>query len=87
MGAVHDFGALVISVKEKGKSVADISAKVLNGRVRILFLIFIILLIWLVLAVFAMVIADLFVAIPTSVLPMNIEIIIAISVGWLIYKK
>jgi len=87
MGAVHDFGALVISVKEKGKSVADISAKILNGRVRILFLIFIILLIWLVLAVFAMAIADLFVAIPTSVLPVNIEILIAITVGWLIYKK
>lgn len=40
MGAVHDFGALVISVKEKGKSVADISVKILNGRVRILFLYF-----------------------------------------------
>ncbi len=87
MGAVHDFGALVISVKEKGKSVADISAKILNGRVRILFLIFIILLIWLVLAVFAMAIADLFVAIPTSVLPVNIAIIIALVVGWMIYKK
>ncbi|MFQ6676913.1 MAG: carbon starvation protein A [Fidelibacterota bacterium] len=87
IGAVHDFGALVISVKEKGKSIADISGKILNGRIRILFLIFIILLIWLVLAVFAMAIADLFVAVPTSVLPINIEIIIAICIGWLIYKK
>ena len=26
MGAVHDFGALVVSLKEKGKSVADISS-------------------------------------------------------------
>ena len=41
MGAVHDFGALVISLKEKGKSVADISSKVINKRVRIMFLIFI----------------------------------------------
>ena len=87
MGAVHDFGALVMSVKEKGKSIADISSRIINDRVRVLFLIFIILLIWLVLAVFAMAIADLFVAVPTSVLPINIEIIIAVGVGWLIYKK
>lgn len=87
MGAVHDFGALVMSVKEKGKSVADISSKILNGRVRVLFLIFVALLVWLVLAVFAMAIADLFVAIPSSVIPINVEIILAIGVGWMIYKK
>lgn len=87
IGTVHDFGALVMSVKEKGKSIADISSRIINGRVRVLFLIFIVLLVWLVLAVFAMAIADLFVAIPTSVIPINIEIIIAIGVGWLIYKK
>jgi len=87
IGAVHDFGALVMSVKEKGKSIADISSRIINDRVRVLFLIFIVMLVWLVLAVFAMAIADLFVAIPTAVLPINIEIIIAIGVGWLIYKK
>lgn len=87
MGAVHDFGALILSVKEQGKSVADLSSNIINGRVRILFLIFVAALVWLVLAVFAMAIADLFVAVPTSVLPINIEIIIAIGVGWMIYKK
>ena len=87
MGTVHDFGALVMSVKEKGKSIADISAGIINGRVRVLFLIFVVLLVWLVLAVFAMAIADLFVAIPTSVLPINIEIVLAVGVGWMIYKK
>jgi carbon starvation protein len=87
IGAVHDFGALVMSVKEKGKSIADISSRIINDRVRVLFLIFIVLLVWLVLAVFSMAIADLFVAIPTAVLPINIEIIIALGVGWLIYKK
>ncbi len=87
IGAVHDFGALVMSVKEKGKSIADISSRIINDRVRVLFLIFIVLLVWLVLAVFTMAIADLFVAIPTAVLPINIEIIIALGVGWLIYKK
>ncbi|MFQ6612380.1 MAG: carbon starvation protein A [Fidelibacterota bacterium] len=87
MGAVHDFGALVTSVREKGNSIADISSSVLNGRVRLMFLSFVILLIWLVLAVFAMAIADLFVGVPTSVIPINIGILVALAVGWLIYKR
>ncbi len=33
MGVVHDFGALVVSVKEKGHSIAEISGRILNGRV------------------------------------------------------
>jgi carbon starvation protein len=87
MGAVHDFGALVTSAKEKGRSIADIASTTISKRVRLMFLIFIILLVWLVLAVFAMAIADLFVGIPASVIPINIEIIIAIIMGFLIYKK
>ena len=87
MGAVHDFGALVLSLKEKGKSVADISSLTINNRIRVMFLIFIMCLTWLVLAVFANAIAGLFTKYPTSVLPVNIEIIIAIIVGYYIYKK
>ena len=44
IGAVHDFGSLVISIKEKGRSVADISGSIINSRVRIMFLIFVIIL-------------------------------------------
>lgn len=87
MGAVHDFGALVVSVKERGRSIADVSAGLLSPRVRVMFLCFILVLVWLVLAVFAMAIAGLFVAQPTSVLPVNIAIVIAVVVGWLIYKR
>ena len=87
MGAVHDFGALVVSLKEKGRSIADITSMVINPRVRLMFLIFVMLLTWLVLAVFAMAISGLFQAVPTSVLPINIEIIVALFIGYLIYKK
>ena len=87
MGAVHDFGALVVSLKEKGKSVADISSQVINRRIRIMFLIFIMCLTWLVLAVFANAIAGLFTKHSTAVLPVNIEIIIAMIIGYMIYKK
>jgi len=87
MGAVHDFGALVASVKEKGKSIADIASTTISKRARLMFLVFVIFLVWLVLAVFAMAIADLFVGIPSSVIPINIEIIIAIIMGYLLYKR
>lgn len=86
MGAVHDFGALVVSVREKGRSIADIAANVINGRVRLMFLCFIMVLSWLVLAVFAMAIAGLFTSVPSSVLPVNISIVVALIIGWLLYR-
>ena len=48
---------------------------------------FVLVLIWLVLAVFAMAIAGLFVSQPTSVIPINIQIIVAVVIGWLVYKR
>ena len=87
MGAVHDFGALVVSVREQGRTIADVAGRVITPRVRLMFLSFVLVLTWLVLAVFALAIAGLFVSTPTSVLPINVEIVVAILIGWLIYKK
>ncbi|MFW5925685.1 MAG: carbon starvation protein A [Myxococcota bacterium] len=87
MGAVHDFGALVVSVREKGRSIADVAGGVMTTRARLMFLCFILVLVWLVLAVFAMAIAGLFVSQPTSVLPINVSIVFALVVGWLLYKR
>ncbi len=81
LGAVHDFGALVVSVKEGGQSIAAVAARVVSGRARLLFLCFVVVLVWLVLAVFAMAIAGLFVAQPASVLPIWIEVVIAVAIG------
>ena len=52
-----------------------------------MFLIFVMSLTWLVLAVFANAISLLFSKFPTAVLPINIEIIIAIIMGHIMYKK
>ena len=87
MGAAHDFGALVISAREGGRSIADITGQVIGKRARIAFLLFVVLIVWLVLAVFAMAIAGLFVAQPTSVIPINVEIVVALGVGWLLYRR
>ena len=38
MGAVHDFGAMVVSMRNKGRSIGDIAADIVNKRVRLIFL-------------------------------------------------
>ena len=87
IGGIHDFGALVISVREKGNTIAEITGIIINKKVKAIFLFFVMMLSWLVMAVFSMAIAGLFVSMPTAVLPINIEIIIAILVGFLLYKN
>lgn len=87
MGAVHDFSALVISVREKGRSVGDLAGTLINHRARTLFLLIVYFLIFFVIAVFAYAIASLFVAFPESVLPVNFQIIVAVIIGFLFYKK
>ena len=64
MGAVHDFSALVISARHRGRSMGEIAGEIMSPRVRTLFLIVISLLIWVVLAVFAFIIGTLFVSNP-----------------------
>jgi carbon starvation protein len=87
IGGIHDFGSLVISVKEKGNTIADITGIIINEKVKAIFLFFVMMISWLVMAVFSMAIAGLFVSMPTAVLPINIEIVISIFFGFLLYKK
>ncbi len=87
MGAVHDFAVLVLSMRNGGKSVAQISATVLGPRTRPLFLLVVFVLVMVVIAVFADAIAKLFIAYPGSVLPVNFQIIVAVLIGWVSYKK
>jgi len=87
MGAVHDFSALVISARNKGRSIVDLAGTLVNSRARTLFLLIVYFLIFFVIAVFAYAIAALFVNFPTSVLPINFQIIIAVAIGFLFYKK
>ena len=41
MGAVHDFGAMVVSLRNQGRSIGDLASEVISRRVRILFLLII----------------------------------------------
>ena len=87
MGAVHDFGSLVVSLRAKGRSIGDIVSDLINPRVRQLFLWIIFFELWIVIAIFALLIAILFASYPQSVFPVWFEIPIAVWLGYMVYKK
>jgi carbon starvation protein len=87
MGAVHDFGALVISMRNQGKSISEYTAKYINDRTKIFFFLIVFLELWIVIAIFGLVIAVVFAMYPTAVLAVWLEVPIALYLGYLIYKK
>jgi carbon starvation protein len=87
MGAVHDFGALIISMRNQGKSIADYTSKYVNARTRFFFFLIVFLELWIVIAVFGLVIAVVFAMYPTSVFPVWCEVAIALYLGHAIYKQ
>jgi carbon starvation protein len=84
---VHDFGSIVVSVRNKGRNIGTLTGEVINPRARTLFLLIIFFLLTLVNAVFAVVIANLFVANPGAVVPIFFEVPLAIAIGQYIYRK
>ena len=87
MGAVHDFGALIVSMRNEGKSISEISAKYINARVRFIFFAIVFLALWIIIAIFGVVIAVVFARFPGSVLPVWLQIRIAMLLGYAVYKK
>jgi len=96
IGAVHDFSALILSVRHDAKSVGTIVKDVIHPRARLLFLLVIFFLISLAMGVFVLVIAGLFAAPdpahipanahPEAVFPTIALMLIAIVIGILIYR-
>ena len=87
IGAVHDFGALIISMRNQGKSISEYTAKYINNRTKIFFFLIVFLELWIVIAIFGLIIAIVFTMYPQSVIPVWLEIPIAVYLGYLIYKK
>jgi carbon starvation protein len=87
IGAVHDFGALVVSLRNRGHSVGDIAGQVLNQRVRLLFLSILLFALWVVLAIFGLVIASVFREFPQTVLPVFLQIPIAVGIGLYLHRR
>lgn len=88
IGAVHDFGALVVSMRHKGLSVGKVAEDLIGRRAKSIFLLIILFLICLVMGVFVRTIAGLFTAsfYPESVFPTFFLMGVAMIIGWRVYK-
>ena len=86
IGAVHDFSTLVISMRNDGKSVADIAKSLVSTRVRILFLLLLCFTLTLVVAVFCTITAGVFINTPQSVICVWGSLPLAMIIGYINYK-
>ena len=87
IGAVHDFGALVVSLRNNGQTVGDIAGRLLNKRVRLLFLFVLFMALTVVLAIFGLVIAAVFKQYPAAIFPCVVQIPIAVAIGVMLHRK
>jgi carbon starvation protein len=102
VGCVHDFSALVVSMRAKGMSIGKVTEGIIGKRAKTLFHLIIFFAIALAMGVFVYVVADLFSitdawdplepmadpsSFPTAVLPSVALIVIAMIMGHLLYRK
>ncbi len=87
IGAVHDFGALVVSLRNNGQTIGDVAGRLLNRRVRLLFLLILFLALTIVLAIFGLVIAAVFRQYPSAIVPCTIQIPIAVVIGYWLHRR
>ncbi len=101
-GAVHDFGALFASIRHKGQSIGEVIADAMGGKAKKLFLIFSYLTLILVVAAFASIVANTFMATytesgavdmaasaanATTAMISILFIVIAVAFGFLVYRR
>ncbi len=87
MGATHDFGSLILSMRNQGKSISEFAGKYINARTKYFFFFVIFLELWITVAIFGLIIAILFKLYPQSVFPVWAQIPIAVYLGFLVYRK
>jgi len=87
IGAVHDFAALVISLRNRGQTVGEIAGRMIAPRAKVLFLLILFFALTIVLAIFGLVIASIFKIYPESVLSVWLSLPIAVCVGLWVYRR
>jgi len=86
IGAVHDLGSLVVSLRSRGQTIGDVAGRMISPRARVLFLLILFFALTVVLAIFGLVIAVIFSIYPQSVLSVWIAMPLAIALGFWLYK-
>ncbi len=82
IGALHDFGALVVSLRNRGQTVGEIAGRIITPRARVLFLLILFFTLTVVLAIFGLVIAIIFQSYPESVLSVWVAMPLAVLIGF-----
>lgn len=86
LAGVHDMSSVWASVRNKGHSMGSIAGRVLSPKARNLMMVVIFLLLLMVNAVFAVVIAKMMIATPSSVVPVWGALVVAFFIGQAIYR-
>lgn len=101
-GAVHDFGALFASIRHKGQSIGEVIAETMGSKAKKLFIIFSYLTLILVVAAFASIVANTFMAVydesgavdiaasasnATTAMISVLFIVVSIAFGFLVYRR
>lgn len=81
MGAVHDLSTLVVSARNRGMTMGELTGKVIGPSTRYALQFIMQLLLFIVLAVFAMIVGTLFYMYPEAVIPVWLQIPIAVWLG------
>lgn len=87
VGAVHDFGALFVSLRNRGQTIGEVAGRLINWRARLLFLFILFFALTIVLAIFGLVIASIFKEYPESVLSVWVAMPLAMLIGYWVYRK
>ncbi len=88
IGAVHDFSALVISMRNRGVSIGKVAETIIGKRAKTLLHLIIFFLIALAMGVFVHVTSTLLTTAynPQAIYPSGTLMVVAVAVGWLVYK-
>jgi carbon starvation protein len=87
IGAVHDLGALAVSLRFKGRTIGDVCRELMGPRARLLALLIIFFLLALAMGAFVSAISGLFVNFnPDAIIPSFGLMIVAVGVGLAVYR-
>lgn len=86
-GGVHDYGSLLVSIRNKGKSIGEVINDTMGRKGKKLFAIFAWLTLLLVVAAFTNIVASTFTATPGAATSSLLFIVLAVAFGYAVYRK
>ncbi len=86
LGCVHDFSALILSVRHKARSIGDIAGEIIGKKAVTGYMVIMFFVVVLLMAIFLRLIAARLIAQPEVVFPAVALVVIAMGIGVLIYR-